>query len=274
MRFWELLHPEYESDYQFTHINGILDHPFGMPGVQCDICGETWGGGHILPIECPNSLRSHKQIKEGWPIPIEQFIVLRQKIEEQLVKIDISSPVLEPGDSFQPAYLDIPSRPMADFLWASGKSLVVSKRVKDLFESLRVSRVACCPIVLRKIGKRQATLPAPIPTTGEPEDIIADVPLLEQAKSVGPYFELVVEAESGYAPGTEPLSTCLRCGRETFPKNVARDVMIESMWNGTDIFFLASSYITVVTDKLKGELEKIGATNVDFKEFGVLTGRS
>src|SRR5262245_13751720 len=38
--------------------------------------------------------------------------------------------------------------------------------------------MAACQVVLRKIGKRNAKLPAPIPRSGEPEDLIPEAPLL------------------------------------------------------------------------------------------------
>jgi hypothetical protein len=127
-------------------------------------------------------------------------------------------PAFQPGDKFQPCYLDIPSRPRADFLWCSIGSVVISERVKCLFESLNLMSISYCPVTLRKVGTRNARLPAPIPSTGEPEDIIHEVPLLTATDSIGPYYELVVQSESGVAPGAEPLAVCSRCGRETVPE--------------------------------------------------------
>lgn len=187
MKFWCLEEPEYASDYQDTYINGSLDHPFGLPGVECDVCKQTWGGGRVLSMTCPASLRRHKNLKDRWPIPLELHQALRRKIQTVLRKKGIAVPVLGPGDDFQPCYLDIPSRPRADFLWASVGSAVISQRVRELFESLRIREVSYWPVKLRKVGKREARLPAPIPSTGEPEDIIHEVPLLARTDSVGPY---------------------------------------------------------------------------------------
>jgi len=136
-----------------------------------------------------------------------------------------------------------------------------------LFESLGVASVAYSPVTLRKVGKREARLPAPIPSTGEPEDIIHEVPLLTRTNSIGPYFELVIQSESGYAPGAEPLSICSGCGRETFPDTEARFVMVESMWKGADIFFLAGTLYIVVTDRVRQALQDLRATNVQFVSF-------
>lgn len=269
MQFWRLQQPDYDSDYKHSYINGSLEHPFGLPGIHCDVCHQTWGGSRILPFELPVSLRRRKHLKDRWPISLEQHEALQREVQDEFRRagIDISS--LHPGDDFQPCYLDIPSRPRADFIWGCLGSVIISKRVRQLFESIGIASVAYSPVGLRRVGKREARLTAPIPSTGEPEDIINEVPLLARTDSVGPYFELVIQSESGYAPGSEPLSVCSGCGRETFPDSEARLVMAESMWKGVDVFFLASTLYIVVTDRVRAALQNLRATNVRFESFEV-----
>jgi hypothetical protein len=274
MQFWRLECPVYDSDYKDSYINGDLEHPFGLPGVECDVCHETWGGSGILPFECPASLRSHEHLKEPWPISLKQHQALQREVQDELRRAGISVPVLRPGDSFQPCYLDIPSRPRADFIWASLGSVLISERIRQLFESLNIRSVSYSPVTLRKVGKREARLPAPIPSTGEPEDIIHEVPLLTRTDSIGPYFELVVQSESGYAPEAAPLSICAGCGRETFPDNDKRLVMVDSMWKGADIFFLASTLYIVVTDRVRQALKDSKASNVQFELLGTRGGNA
>jgi hypothetical protein len=43
--------------------------------------------------------------------------------------------------------------------------------------------------------------------------------------------------------------------------------MLESMWKGADIFFLASTLWIVVTDRVRGSLLELGATNAQFSPF-------
>lgn len=267
MQFWRLEHPDYRSDYQHSYINGSLEHPFGLPGVRCDVCRQTWGGSRILPFELPASLRGHKNLKERWPISLEQHQALQREVQEEFLRTGIVVPSFEPGDDFQPCYLDIPSRPRADFIWGCLGSVVISERIRELFHSLGVASVSYSPVTLRKVGKREARLPAPIPSTGEPEDIIQEVPLLTCTDSIGPYFEMVIQSESDYAAQARLLSTCSGCGRETLPDTDARFVMVESMWKGTDIFFLAGTLHIVVTDRVRQALQDFSATNVHFKSF-------
>lgn len=94
-----------------------------------------------------------------------------------------------------------------------------------------------------------------------------EVPLLSRSDTVGPYFELVIQSVSGYAVGVQPLHVCPGCGRETFQDDKARFVMVESMWKGADIFFLASTLYIVVTDRVRRALQDLKATNVQFEPF-------
>ena len=238
-----------------------------MPGVHCDVCRETWGGIRVLPFDLPALLRKHKHLKERWPISLEQHQALQREVQDGFRRAGITVPALRPGDNFQPCYLDIPSRPRADFIWGTPGSVVISDRIRQLFESLGVGNVSCSPVTLRKVGKNEAGLPAPIPSTGEPEDIIHEVPLFTRTDSIGPYFELVIQSTSDYAPEAKPLSVCSGCHRETFPETETRFVMTESMWNGADIFFLASTLHIVVTDRIRKALQDLTATNVQFKSI-------
>jgi hypothetical protein len=267
MHFWRLEHPDYDSDYEHSYINGSLEHPFGLPGVHCNVCGQTWGGSRILPFELPASLRGHKHLKERWPISLERHQALQREVQDEFRRTGIDVRSFRPGDDFQPCYLDIPSLPRADFVWSCLGSVVISGRVRQLFESLHLANVSYSPVALRKVGKREAHLPAPIPSTGEPEDIVHEVPLLTHTDAIAPYFELVIESESDYAPGAQPISVCSGCGRETFPETERRLAMVDSMWKGADIFFLASTLYIVVTHRVRRALEGLKVTNVQFKPF-------
>jgi hypothetical protein len=157
MLFWRLTSPDYGSDYRYSYVNGSLEHPFGLPGVRCDVCGQTWGGSRVLPYEYPELLRSHKKATDRWPISRSEHSALQEKLLNQLGLEGEPFVDLRPGDSFQPCYLDVPSRPRADFLWSSIGVLVVSERIKESFVSLCRHEIAVRPITLRKVGKRSQT---------------------------------------------------------------------------------------------------------------------
>jgi hypothetical protein len=141
----------------------------------------------------------------------------------------------------------------------------VSERIKKVFDVLRVKM--CFEVTLRKIGKREAKLLPIIPSTGEPEDMIDEVPLIKEPNTIGPYYELVMENQSGYAPGAEVTSVCQGCGRESVNVENRRLIMTPSMWSGAHIFFLATTLHIVATDDLKIALSRLKPTNVRFSEI-------
>lgn len=262
-QFWLLSRPDY-NDYDHSLINGDLEHPFGMPGVKCSVCGATWGGSRILAATCPEALRKRKEIKNGWPISLEAHKLLQELVLRQLSESGFELEALYPGDRFQPAYLDVPSRPSADFLWSSLGSVVVSQRVKGLLEESAPGDVSFAEVIMRKVGKRKAKLPAPVPTTGEPEDLINEVRLLNPIAGVEPYYEMIILKESRYPPGGTPQSICGGCGREDVDDETRKLMMTPEMWRGDSIFFLATTLYMIVTDPVKKLLEEIGSNNVTF----------
>jgi hypothetical protein len=266
-KFWRLDHPDYESDYAHTFINGSLAHPFSLPGVECPVCKQTWGGSGILPYPCPESLRRRKEIRNSWPISLAEHKMLQAEVLMALCGEGFEIDSLRPGDYLQPCYLDVSSRPRVDFLWSSIGSLVVSHRMKDLFEKHAIAEVAFAKVELRKVGKREAKLPPPIPASGEPEDLINEATLLTDTSTIGPYYEMIILNESGYPPGGTPKSICSGCGRPDVDNRRRRIVMTPEMWKGDKIFFLSTTLHVIVTNELKELLERNNPTNVIFKEI-------
>ena len=263
MNFWRITSPKYTSDYSHTRINGSLSHPESLPGVKCDVCGETWGGSRILPDLAPTVV-TRRRSKGVCPIPLGQFDALREEAEAQIRREGLR---LMPGDRFQPAVLDVPSIPRADFLWGSLGSLVVSSRVRGLFTEKCGAALALAEVKLGKIGKKEARLPAPIPSTGEPEDLITDAKPLSDLSSVGPYFEAIPTSESGWPPGGAPVSVCFGCLRPQVDQQTRQLVMRADMWRGVPIFYLATTLWIIVSDDLKKEIEFLSPTNVRFERL-------
>ena len=266
-QFWKLTQPEYNSDYDHSLINGSLEHPFGMPGVNCSVCGATWGGSRILAVTCPEGLSEQKEIKDRWPISLDAHKTLQELALSELAENGVKMEALRPGDSFQPAYLDVPSRPRADFLWSSLGSVLVSQRVRNVLEHSELNDVNFCEVIMRKVGKREARFPAPVTASGEPEDLITELPLLENLDGVERYYEMIILKESRYPPGGTPRSICEGCGRPDVDNTTRRIVMTPEMWQGDSIFFLATTLYVIVTEPVKQLLESIGSSNVVFEKI-------
>ena len=268
MRFWRLTYPDYDSDYRNSYINGNLEHPFGLPGVDCDVCGKTWAGSRVLPYEYPQSLRSHKKATDRWPIRPSEHADLQKQLFNQLGLAGEPFVDLCPGDRFQPCYLDVPSRPRADFLWPSLGVLVVAERIKELPIALCGDEIAVWSITLRKIGKREARIAVPMPSAGEPEDIIHEVPLLSDSTGVGPYYAILPLRESGVPRNRAVKSACSACHRRdvevVYPIDVNRPRIAEEIWRGDSVFYLATTLCIIVTNDSKEALTNIHANNLNF----------
>jgi hypothetical protein len=263
MQFWRIDSPDYESDYDYSFVNGSLEHPYGFPGIKCDECGQTWGGSRILSIECPSEFRNHKNIKDAWPIPFDSFLKLREKVKSTIGK-DIE---FEPGERLQPSYLDVPSKPCSDFLWSSIESVVVSERIKSLLENIANGDVDFVKVIKRKIGKQSPKLPAPIASTGDPADIIDEIELLKNVEEVPDYYEMVIKNESKMPIFTKINSSCNKCKRVDIDDDSRLFQMVDEIWNGHSIFYLATTLYIIVTDNIKNKLEELSPTNIQFKNI-------
>lgn len=265
MEFWELEGTNYVSDYKRSFINGQIEHPYSLPSVRCKVCRQSIGERFMLPYQCPTNLR--KRLSDPNEVSIEEFDLLANRVKAALQKQGLSGSIVQPGCLLQPAFLDIASKPTADFLWP-GFSPLVSQRVRDKLESLNLRDIALAEVTLRKVGKKSSKLAPPIPSTGEPEDVVNEVASTKFPKTDRKYFELCVYGRSAPPPGREVLSVCSACGDKTF--NWTRGgklVMTESMWTGLEIFVLETTATILVTDKLKQELQKLTPTNVEFSKY-------
>lgn len=264
MQFWRLSAPEYDTDYRDTYINGSLEHPYGLPGIKCEVCGQTWGGTRVLHIECPEEFRDRGELQEGWPIDGPKHRALRSELAESFRKLGHDVELL-PGDDFLPVFLDVPSRPTADFLWSSLGSVVVSDRVREALSSVAAQHVSFAPVNLRSAGSGDADDEPPISEDGEPEDMMDEVDLLDDTSGIGPYWEMIVVSESAMPRGIGELQVCHGCGRPSYNSAGRELVMYEDMWRGAPIFIFATTLWMVVTDDIRKMLVDMGATNVAFE---------
>ncbi|MBT4867589.1 MAG: hypothetical protein HON53_21010 [Planctomycetaceae bacterium] len=263
-QFYRLEAPRYESGYEDTYINGHASHRHSLPGLDCPDC-TPWSGGRLLPFECPEEFRKHENIKERWPIPTDAHRELCDQILAALHQAGHAIESLGPGDTFLPAVLDIPSCPEFDFLWSTLGSAIVSERIKTAFESAGLTGIQFVPICLQRVGKAYATDPPPTPSTGEPEDMINEVEEFLMHSEVDPYFQMIITANSATPPGAEITSVCDTCGRESYDKAKRQLVMQPEMWQGHDVFFLATTLYILITPAVRELLEELEATNVEMR---------
>jgi hypothetical protein len=162
---------------------------------------------------------------------------------------DYEGDVLLPGTDFQPVYLDIDNEPKVDFLWSCLGSVLISKRIKDLFIKNEIKGVKLSPVIKRKIGSKVIKYPFKV------------------TENVSNYSELIITANSKRPPGAESISICKICGREEIDYDARQLIMLPDMWGGEDIFFLNTTLWIIVTDRVKSLIEGIDASNVQFEKM-------
>jgi len=249
--FWRVEHPDYPSETADRLVNGELSHSFGMPGVHCARCGQTWAGNRVLPFALPPSLCDRLELRNRWPIDADAHRALRAKVLRELRESGAALETVEPGDSFPPALLDVAAPPDADFLWGAHGSVVVSDRVKGALNSAGIRGATFAPVICR-VGRR-APAARRMTRSAEAPDPVS-------------YHELIVTAESAYPPGVDP-TFCESCGRRSFDHDRRQLVMVPQMWRGDDVFRLATTLWIVVTDAVRQRIEELHPSNVVFRKL-------
>jgi hypothetical protein len=144
--------------------------------------------------------------------------------------------------------------------------VVISTRIKDFLESESIKGIQFIQIHLRKIGKREPWRHPPISNTGEPEDLINEVPLVDSNSPFGPYFELIVSNRSKYLSG-EPVAICSGCGRKSFPDRPSEIIMPTAAWGGAEMFHVGGTGCLAITDTIKRKIQKLRPTNIQFRQL-------
>jgi hypothetical protein len=256
--------PEYSSYSQDLNINGNLEYIYRLPGLFCSACGATYGGSRILSVSAPPQIRNDNRFMSRWPISDVEHALLQKELAGYLKEEFVPFVTFRPGDNFQPAYLDIPAKPTADFLWPNIRSFVVSERMKKLVFDELSGDVEIVPVQLRKIGKLNVKLASGIPDSGKSEANSDEAELNNPADSIGKYYQVLVRSESDYPTGGTPVSTCPLCKRKSIEEEKRELIMKEEMWSGQQIFFLKTTLHVVVTEPLAEKIRSIQASNVEF----------
>jgi hypothetical protein len=207
-KFWRINHPQYKSDRQEEYINGYGEHPYGLPGINCKGCGQVWSNIRVLPVSCPDEFRKNPYITYGSPIADLTHRNLQSDLANAIGRKDFK---FLPGDDFQPIYLDIKSKPRADFLWSTLGSVLVSERVKNELEQCKITGVQFAPVIMRKVGDKLIKFPFEIKYENDN------------------YYEMIITSYSKSPPGADIISTCVYCGREEFDRSLRRIEMNEDM---------------------------------------------
>lgn len=97
MKYFEVKEDDTRSNVGYVD---NITHKWGLPGVKCPVCKQTWS---TTGIEYPSVNLSpfawKKSFRSGWPVDLNEFFRLRDQIAKAFPHLDR----LEPGTAFGPA---------------------------------------------------------------------------------------------------------------------------------------------------------------------------
>lgn len=263
MKFFHLEPPRDLSDYQFTWINGSARTKFAFPGVKCSICGLTGGmPGGLLPISLPEQLRQEPRLRDRWPISEAAHQALRAEVEAALSAEHADLPPIPSGAKFLPIKWTVPSRPEGEMFWPSMDGPVVSAAFAQALESLGATGFALLPVEEIRCGTEPPDREAPIPESGEPEDLDAWATAVPGKGKAFHLLSVTAEGDPGTGMHTGP--ACDGCGRAETDRGGNWRTWDDSFWPGTDFFRFPTTRWIIVTERVADLLAKrrIGNLNL------------
>jgi hypothetical protein len=232
MKLWKISRPEY-SHARRIHVanNGILEIPFGLPGVSCCV---TWSSYGTIEKFLPQELECIKDFKDVSPVSIDRFLVLRQILKQHPDFNDIDESLLKPGFKFRNTIFKSPDIEENDLLWPRAGNPLVSFRIARLLLEL-------CP---------------------------GDVTLHPLKSDVNWTF-LGIRSKS--FPPIERISTeyCGLCGRGNKISASSKFELHVNMLPKSEIFILDTTLHIIVTNRLMMALKSVKAKNIEFEELVV-----
>ena len=215
-------------------------HKWGLPGVKCHGCGETWAqSGVAYPSVDLSDLPTEPEYQRLWPVSLEILEERRQIVAPLLPDKSISPP----GTSFGPLVGQMQGG-FGDFAWANSWTLLVQP---EALEQLRTSGVK-----LPKAVRAQLT---------------------PKKSNVRELFEFELEprvklSASSYRSDSVP--RCNACGRD--PINLARKISVQGSSIPSDIDISRDSLFTTLifaNDRFVEAVKRLNLTGLEFQKVDV-----
>jgi len=260
-KYFELKHPEYETDYQYKRINGTTEVEYHFPGIRCDVCGKGGkvGPGRINIDEYPIFKDKKKLLKftrrslsrtHRWCIPIDDFHqMLRETFEEK--DIERYKDILVPRTDFGDRKLYIKYIPSNMFLFPIYSVQLITEDVLNILIKNKIKGFSYREVILvnKKLSFKQRV------------------------------YELFVNKEVRLKTGLEDKikKICEKCGAILYKEEIDFIKMIKSKKHedtyiycenigDVDIFRSPAHATIFVTEKLKNILEENKVKNIVFKQ--------
>jgi uncharacterized double-CXXCG motif protein len=133
---------------QFDY-NIIASHKWGLPGVTCPLCRQSWTSvGLAYPSVDLSQLSNDKAYREFNNVPLEVYEELKSAILPLIPK----GSILEPGTDFGPL-IGAAKGNFSDFIWVTPWALLTQPRVLDQLHERGVKMPKAVPAILKLKGK-------------------------------------------------------------------------------------------------------------------------
>jgi hypothetical protein len=226
----------------------FVSHPFPVPGLTCPFCADTWAEYRTIPVVCPGEFRFSLAKRMGSPLGLSEHNDLVLDITR---KAGLPFPVIRPGNCLMPSIFGKPLR-SGDFIWSSQASILVSDRLKTLFEREEIKGAYFFVPVLLDSGTESEFKMAVYKQT---ELLIA-----RASESVPEgWWELVVQSVLNLPEMTLCDFVCKECRRGAAKIPGSR---VLSLVAGLDIARLTGRNRILASERLKHLLEREGFTDV------------
>ena len=212
MQFFELTHPDYESDRAFDFANPVrIYRDTVMPGLICSVCADTqggaWSGSRRLYLPITDALL--KRRLNRWPLPETEWKVLAQAVREHVGLTDDF--VLEPGDILGAPRATLLRTELPDFIYGYPGEIIVNEAVVEALRDAGLTGFEIMHIETHWGAKVKES--------------VSELPQLSILVIAGHVWREDVTLET--------VTACKQCGRRVFPD---WRPITEAAWTHTDFF--------------------------------------
>jgi len=267
MNFFRLQAPPYESDCEQILVNGSAQARYGLPGVNCSVCGATRGfASPVLPYEMPHEMADDGRLRNPWPISQDERKALVHALEESIRQTDPRFEQLPVGASFPPIEWRIPSPPDKDFFWAMLLGPIVNTRIATALRDAAYAGFELIQVESVKVGKPGRLIDRESLPNGEPEDLLAFA--TEDPPTNSDFYLLSVLAEGRLNSRMRREESCRGCGYAEIRRERGWEQWGDGSWNGADIFYFPTTLHITATERVAAHLQRLGASNLRVAPLG------
>ncbi len=216
-------------------------HKWGLPGISCRVCGQTWTSvGLAYPSVDLSQLTDEKLFRVPRPVSVEHMERLKRLVSDSVPQ----GAILEPGTGFGHLIGSVQGR-VGDFAWLNPWTLLIQREA------------------LNKLLAAGVKMPKAVPTL-----------LTYRSKNAPELLELEIElytkiSQSSFKSGIPP--SCPSCGRDELIKPKRFTIDRSSVPQNLDMF-KGKDFTTLIlaTEQLADAVKALHLSNILFREVKVL----